>query len=279
MKITLFYLNGTSVRFRTLFNIFFSFLLIWFPFEIHAQLVEYSIFPDNITKVYRTRFGGIVKITEYTDELGGSSVFISNKGVDLKEIALPKNLNSIIIENIFNKINQTRLEAGLSVLTRNTILDEVANDETKMRFQTAVKFHQIFPPDEFKLTNDSLSNTTSIVGNYHFECGNNSSVIEVDRTMLKTILKNLKYSKPIDISTFIDKIVEELWLGSRNHKNNLMNSYVLTGVGITAANYSFKDYYFDETGKKHSLNSRHSKKQPLGILLFITQVFSIYDEL
>lgn len=260
-------------------KIFLCCIILWLPFEIHAQLIEYSISSDSITKVYRTRFGGIVKITEYTDELGGISGVVSNKGVDLKELVLPINISSIIIDKIFEKTNQTRLNAGLPALTRNAILDQMAKDETKMRFQTAVKFHQTFPPDEFKLTNDIRTTSTSITGNYPFECGNNSSVIEVDKDTLKKYLKKLKSSNPIDISTISDKIVEELWLGSRNHKNNLMNSYVLSGVGVTAANYSFKDYYFDETGKKHSLNSRHTKKQPLGTLLFITQVFSIYDEL
>jgi uncharacterized protein YkwD len=245
---------------------------------VNAQLVQTSILPDQIEKVYRSKYGAYIKLIEYTDDHGGSSGIILNKGANYKEVLLSRKFSELILEKVFDKTNEIRSKDGLPELTRNIKLDEIAKSETENRFKEALKFHHTFPPNEFEIPNDSFPNGTSGIGNYPFQCGNNSSALEVDRSTLKKLSKSLKKWKPTDVSEISNKIVEEFWLTSKDHRQNLLNSYASTGLAITAANYRFKDFYFDDVGKKHSLNSHHTKTHPLGTLLFITQLFSIYDE-
>ena len=245
---------------------------------VNGQLIQTTVFPEQIEKVYRSKYGAYIKLIDYYPEPGGSSGIILNKGADYKEVILKEKLSHLILEKIFDKINEIRSKNSLKELTRNIKLDEIAKAETNNRFKEALKFHHTFPPNEFEIPNDSFPNGTSGIGNYAFQCGNNSSVIEIDRSLIRKLSKNINAWRITDVTEISNKIVEDFWLNSKEHRQNILNSYTSTGLAITAANYRFKDFYFDDVGKRHLLNSRHTRKNPFGTLLFITQLFSIYDE-
>jgi hypothetical protein len=253
-------------------------LCLFYSFNATAQLIETKILPDEIVKIYKTKKGGYVEDHLYTDELGGSSSVILNKGADYKRVELSQKLIELILENIFNKTNEIRTKAGLPVLTRNVRLDEVAQNETLDKFKNAVRFHHTFTPEEFDIPNDTFPNGIAGIGNYSFRCGNNSSVIEIERKTLNQLTRRLKNWKPADVNEISSKIVDELWYGSKEHRQNLLNDYSTTGLAITASNYKFNDFYIDEFGKKHLLKIHNTKNIPLGTLLFVTQIFSIYEE-
>ena len=229
-------------------KIIITLLVLMSNIYVKAQLVKSNVMPDQIEKIYRSKYGAFIKIVNYTDEFGGSSGLILNKGADYKKVKLSENLSQLIIEKILDKVNELRSNEGLVELIRNAKLDDDANIETNNRLKAAIKYHHTFPPNEFELPNDSFPNGISGIGNYPFQCGNNSCVIEVDRKTLKSLSKSLKKWEPTDVSEICNRIVEEFWLSSKDHRQNLLNSYISTGLAITAANYRFKDYYFDEAG-------------------------------
>jgi uncharacterized protein YkwD len=239
-----------------------------------AQLTAYKVLPDKIIKEYQTKYGGYVIMTTYIDEFGGSSGIILNKGATYKQVKLSLRLCNLIANDIFYTTNDIRTKAGLPKLIRRKQLDEIAQKETNNKLANAQKFHHTFSPEEYQEPNDSFPNGQSGIGNYQFKSGNNSSVIEIDRKMLKQMEKFIKKGRPADIRNISSKIVEDLWSNSKEHRQNLMNTNTISGVAITAANYTFNDYYIDGMGKKVLLNMRHTKRLPLGTLLFVTQIFS-----
>ena len=97
-------------------KIIITLLVLMSNIYVKAQLFKSNVMPDQIEKIYRSKYGAFIKIVNYTDEFGGSSGLILNKGADYKKVKLSENLSQLIIEKILDKVNEIRSKEGLAEL-------------------------------------------------------------------------------------------------------------------------------------------------------------------
>lgn len=232
--------------------------------------------PEEITRLYQTFYGGSIEETIYLGENSGESGAQKNIGMHYSLIGINALIKKNLLQKMMSKVNSLRKQQDLDTLIHDSELDFASTSEIKKWLNEANNFHQVdmygFDYGERNKI-DSISNIGehSFI-QYPFQCGRNLMLVISNSNFTNSKRKCLRYIKK-NQNEIIEKAVSEM-MNKRGAKQNILNEgYSSAGFDFRLIKGSFDDFYFDEDGRKVSIQS---KKHPYYYFL-LTQTFSVVE--
>lgn len=232
--------------------------------------------PEEVSRCYRTFYGGSVEETIYLGEYSGESGAQKNIGMHYRLVGI----DAVIKKNLFKKtmsvVNSLRKQQDLDTLIHDSELDFASTSEIKKWLNEMNNFHRV---DIYGLENDKKNqiDSFSTIGEYTFiqypfQCGRNLMLVISNSNFNNSRRKSLRYIKK-NHNVLIEKSVSEM-MNKKGAKQNILNEgYSTVGFDFRLIKGSFDDFYFDEDGRKISIKR---KRNPYYYFL-LSQKFSVSE--
>jgi hypothetical protein len=230
--------------------------------------------PEEISRVYRTFYGGRIEKTIYLGENGGESSGNMGVGMQYKLVGLDPLIKRNIRQKMVTMVNALRTNHTIDTLDYRIDLEEESTQEIFNWFKEMNNFHQV---DVFGLDAGEKNNINSFIDSgdqqfifYPFRCGKNMILVMSNSKFTHSKRKCLQYLKR-NKDELIEKIVLNIQNNKGTNQNMLNESYASFGFDVQLIEGNFSDFYFDEYAKKVSIR----RKQNPYYYFVLAQTFSV----